>query len=358
MKVVIPIRPVSWIGGENYLQIIRLGIKQIRPNSAMTLVGDIRLFGRLHRIPLIRKIIVIISLAVDLARGNAGINFPWAVSPNSKKVLRWIPDCQDLVFPDYFTQEECEERRIGVHKSILRNHAFYFSSQDSKRTFIRHYGNLENIQGVVRFVAKMALIEPVEENNTKLVHLEFLNTPFIYMPNQWWKHKNHLMVIEAFQKYRANGGSRHLVLTGTESDYRNPGLALEIRLKIADNPYVHALGVVSRSEQMELFLRCDFVLQPSLFEGWSTTIEESLYLGVPILASNIEVNIEQLQDCEDSETFDPNSIDELARKLNMSFKKLSQNDLLKRRELRKLRFYSDLDQVLASSHEFLSRKHN
>jgi glycosyltransferase involved in cell wall biosynthesis len=166
------------------------------------------------------------------------------------------------------------------------------------------------------------------------------------------------MAIEAFQKYRASGGDRHLVLTGAEYDSRHPGLASKIRLKIADNPYVHALGVVSRSEQIEIYRRCDFVLQPSLFEGWSTTIEESLHLGVPILASDIEVNIEQLQDCADAEIFDRNSIDDLAKKLNISFKKISENDLLERREVRKLRFYSDLDRVLTSSEEFLSRKYN
>jgi len=297
-------------------------------------------------------------LGVDFGRGNSGINMPWAVSPGSKKVLQWIPDCQDLVFPDFFTPEQCEERRKRVHQSIVRNHAFYFSSEDSKRTFVRHYGNLENIQGVVRFVAKMALMEPVEEGKAEFKHLEFLNSAFIYMPNQWWKHKNHLMVIQAFLKYRESGGNRHLVLTGTENDHRNPGLASEIRIKIAENPFIHALGVISQSEQMELFRRCDFVLQPSLFEGWSTTIEESLYLGTPILASDIEVNIEQLQDCTDAEIFDRNSIDELASKMNISFNKLGQNELLERREVRKLRFYNDLDRVLISSQDFLYRNHN
>ena len=204
----------------------------------------------------------------------------------------------------------------------------------------------------------MALTEPIEEHKTNFSHLEFLKSGFMYMPNQWWMHKNHLMAIDAFQKYRASGGHRHLVLTGTENDHRNPELASEIRLKIADNPHVHALGVVSRSEQLELFRKCDLVLQPSLFEGWSTSIEEALHLGVPILASNIDVNIEQLHDCTDVEIFDRNSVEELAGKMGMTFVRLNGNDLMERREARKRRFFNDLDRVLTSSQGFFARERN
>ena len=52
------------------------------------------------------------------------------------------------------------------------------------------------------------------------------------------------------------------------------------------------------------------VLQPSLFEGWSTVIEDAISLQVPVVASNLPVNIEQLG--RDGIYFDPHNPDELA----------------------------------------------
>jgi glycosyltransferase involved in cell wall biosynthesis len=36
------------------------------------------------------------------------------------------------------------------------------------------------------------------------------------------------------------------------------------------------------------------VIQPSLFEGWSTVIEDAKALGVPVIASDLPVHLEQL----------------------------------------------------------------
>jgi hypothetical protein len=38
------------------------------------------------------------------------------------------------------------------------------------------------------------------------------------------------------------------------------------------------------------------IVQPSLFEGWSTVIEDAKSLGVGVIASSLEVNKEQLMD--------------------------------------------------------------
>ncbi len=52
------------------------------------------------------------------------------------------------------------------------------------------------------------------------------------------------------------------------------------------------------------------VLQPTLFEGWSTVIEDAISLQVPVVASNLPVNIEQLG--KDGVYFDPHNPSELA----------------------------------------------
>ena len=91
------------------------------------------------------------------------------------------------------------------------------------------------------------------------------------------------------------------------------------------------LGVISRADQLQLMRHSQAVVQPSLFEGWSTVIEDARSLQVPVLASNLAVNQEQLGN--GGTYFDPHKPDELAA-------------LLKDYPERKLdeRFYKDYTQ--------------
>jgi glycosyltransferase involved in cell wall biosynthesis len=53
------------------------------------------------------------------------------------------------------------------------------------------------------------------------------------------------------------------------------------------------LGVIPRIDQIQLMRRCLAVIQPSLFEGWSSVIEDARSLGKPVIASDFPVHIEQ-----------------------------------------------------------------
>jgi len=66
------------------------------------------------------------------------------------------------------------------------------------------------------------------------------------------------------------------------------------------------------------------VVQPSFFEGWSTVIEDARSLQVPVVASNIPVNIEQLGD--EGTFFDPNNPEDLAALIN-NFPERNLNDV-------------------------------
>jgi hypothetical protein len=54
---------------------------------------------------------------------------------------------------------------------------------------------------------------------------------------------------------------------------------------------------------------CKAILQPSLFEGWSTVIEDARSLQVPVIAANLNVNMEQLE--ETGTYFEPHNVRQL-----------------------------------------------
>jgi len=49
------------------------------------------------------------------------------------------------------------------------------------------------------------------------------------------------------------------------------------------------LGLIPKVEQLQLLRACRAVIQPSLFEGWNTVVEESRCLGKEIILSALPV---------------------------------------------------------------------
>jgi len=63
-------------------------------------------------------------------------------------------------------------------------------------------------------------------------------------------------------------------------------------LDIAD--YVQFLGVLDRREQLFLMKHAVAIVQPSLYEGWSTLVEEAKAMNKFIILSDIPVHKEQI----------------------------------------------------------------
>jgi glycosyltransferase involved in cell wall biosynthesis len=80
------------------------------------------------------------------------------------------------------------------------------------------------------------------------------------------------------------------------------------------------LGVIPYADVAALMQASVALLNPSLFEGWSTPVEEARALGVPLLLSDLDVHREQAGD--NAVYFERHSAISLANVLQ-SFKPLS-----------------------------------
>jgi glycosyltransferase involved in cell wall biosynthesis len=79
------------------------------------------------------------------------------------------------------------------------------------------------------------------------------------------------------------------------------------------NDVIRFLGFLDRREQLKLMKHAVAVIQPSLFEGWSTVIEDAMAMNQRVIASDLEVNKEQLMD--NGLYFEKNNPNDLAEKL-------------------------------------------
>ncbi|MBK8397923.1 MAG: glycosyltransferase [Leptospiraceae bacterium] len=141
-----------------------------------------------------------------------------------------------------------------------------------------------------------------------------LDRPWFHVPNQFWAHKNHGIIIDALYKLKQQGKDILVVSTGSTDDYRNPDYFITLRKRINEAGLVEnfkILGVLPYNEVIALMRYSIAVINPSEFEGWSTTVEEAKSLGKKILLSNISVHQEQAP--QRAYFFKPDDANELAK---------------------------------------------
>jgi glycosyltransferase involved in cell wall biosynthesis len=138
--------------------------------------------------------------------------------------------------------------------------------------------------------------------STDQITLDKHNLPekYLYLPNQFWAHKNHITALKALVHLREEHGlDVTLVCTGAQADRRNETHFASLLQFIELNnltEQVRLLGLLDRKNQVDVLRHAAAVVQPSLFEGWSTVVEDVRAIGKPIFLSDIPVHREQNPD--------------------------------------------------------------
>jgi glycosyltransferase involved in cell wall biosynthesis len=226
---------------------------------------------------------------------NIGVPLPLAATLGSCRWAGWIPDFQHRFMPEFFAPKELARRDGAITTLVGEAPALIFSSRSAEEDFRRLYPESCVRSEVLRFSTSPnpAWFEGSPETVQQQFHLP---VRFLLVSNQFWQHKNHAVVFEAMALLRGRGITVDVVCTGQPSDYRNPGYFNSLLRRIHElgiAEHVHLLGLIERAEQIQLMRRCLAVVQPSLFEGWSTVLEDARALGRPVIASDLPVHLEQ-----------------------------------------------------------------
>lgn len=253
------------------------------------------------------------------------VDFPVRINTNVK-LISWSADLQHKYYPEFFSQIQILSRNIRT-KFVLHNCDYLVvSSQTVLEDFAKFFKIREDFNiHVFHFVSIVDNLDYVDVD--ELLTKYKLPGKFFLVSNQFHKHKNHKVILLALVRLKGMGIMKHIAFTGKfPNDTDSPYLA-ELHRIIEDNELkdqITMLGIISRNEQLQLMKQSQAVLQPSLFEGWSTVIEDAKSLQVPVVASNLEVNIEQLG--KDGVYFDPHNPEELASILK-NYPERNQNDV-------------------------------
>ena len=234
---------------------------------------------------------------------------------NYEKIVGWIPDFQEKYLPDLFSRED-----IMGRNSICRAYASYkspivFSSKAVQDDFKKFYPDLKDMHTyVLHFTVFHPDFSSVQIERIKEKYC--IVKDYLFCANQFWMHKNHKFLFRAFVEARNQGLDLQLVCTGKLFDYRNPEYSEEIKRFVAENNLekdILLLGFISRTEQLALMQHSYAMIQPSLFEGWSTVVEDAKCLNKFIYLSDLPVHCEQAP--VDVCYFDPQDENDLVQKL-------------------------------------------
>ncbi len=228
--------------------------------------------------------------------------------------IRWIPDWQDRHMPHLFSEKELAARKAWQAKLAAGSDVIVFSSEDSLKDFRRIFPESKAPVAILKF----AVTHPEFESLSQGELLQKYNLPadYYFCPNQLWAHKNHTLVIEAVARIVKSAPDIFVAFSGKEYDSRNPSFAPALKAKVTElglEKNIRFLGFIDRREQLKLMSQARAIVQPSLFEGWSTVVEDAKAMNQFVILSDIPVHREQMTN--NCAFFDPKNADALAELL-------------------------------------------
>src|SRR5579859_941313 len=138
----------------------------------------------------------------------------------SSRVIYWIPDFQEHYLSKMFPPEDIKAR-VDWQRAISGEKGYVlFSSEDAKSDFNRLYPGAV----VTQFVVPFAVSHP-EYKHLDLCALKGkydIEGDYFFSPNQFWAHKNHLLILTAVRILKDQGNEIKVVFSGKEFDYRAP----------------------------------------------------------------------------------------------------------------------------------------
>lgn len=226
--------------------------------------------------------------------------------------IAWIPDFQHKMLPNLFSRRAWWKREIGFRAQVVGGRAIMLSSDDARHACETHYPSTRGRTRTVHFAVPPGPVIPYTEARA-IADLYNLPEQYFFMPNQFWRHKNHELVLEALAILRQRGKRVVVAASGKQVDPRAPAYFPDFLAKLKRSgleDMFRLLGMIPYTHLAMLMRASTALLNSSLFEGWSTTVEEARSMGTPMLLSDLDVHQEQMGN--DALYFDRNSAKSLA----------------------------------------------
>ena len=280
IKKFLPIKNIEIIEDQNFFN--RSIFYKIIDRISLIFVGKTQYLEKF----LIKNKIDFLS-HTDIATGTNSIT----------KSIVWIPDFQFIHFGDLFSLKYKFLRRLNIF--LYKKHAYKILL--SSKSALNDMKKIINIPQHKIVINSFSFTLPPANRLRSLSYLRKkynLKKIFFYLPNQYWVHKNHEVVINALRDLKIKNKLNNIYIysSGSKHDYRRPNhfnnLMESIQKYKLHKNYIY-LGTLPFIDVLSLIYHSKAILNPSLFEGWSSTVEQAEGYNKKIILSKISVHFEQ-----------------------------------------------------------------
>jgi glycosyltransferase involved in cell wall biosynthesis len=235
--------------------------------------------------------------------------FGWRIR---QPVIAWMADFQHRLLKHLFSRRAYWRRELGFRVEIYSGRAIMLSSEDARSHCERYYPRSRGRTHVVKFAVK-ARPHLQSDEIRRVIESYGLPAHFFFLPNQFWRHKNHECVIRALGRLKKSGNDVVVAASGNPLDRGDPDHWNRLERLIVDlgvTQNFRLLGMIPNDHLYALLQGCSALINPSISEGWSTTVEEAKSIGTPMILSDLPVHREQATGM--ATFFDPARSDQLA----------------------------------------------
>lgn len=225
-----------------------------------------------------------------------------------------INDIQHMYYPEFFDHIELNHRN-EFYKDVIReaDHIICISEHTRKTVNEKLHYPMDNMS--VAYVSIQNRFKNLDDEYIKDI-LEKYNLDkirYMYFPANFWNHKNHKILLIAYNMYlKQTKDNIHLVFTG--NPVKNSEKIYEAIEKFGISDRVHVLGYIEEMEIGAMYAGCEFLIYPSLFEGFGIPILEAMLAKKPILCSNVTCLPEVAGEC--GIYFDPKKPESIVEAIN------------------------------------------
>ncbi len=311
----------EWLGGLNYLRNLLLAVcglenrtiepvfitggatdPNIEDEFSFAPIVRTRALDRGHPLWCLRKVLIHAFGSDLVLRGELKRNDIAVLSHSGDLGLAahipsiaWIPDLQHRHLPHLFSDQDLAMRERNIARALEANSRVIVSSETAASHLHCVAGENADKIRVLRFVSGLLHGAAAPPRNVLQARYQ-IKGRFLLLPNQFWAHKNHAVIVDALRQLNDDGTRVSVLATGLMRDPRQPAHVTELMDKVSGHGLTELfrpLGVVPYADMLGLMRDAVAVINPSLFEGWSSSVEEAKSMGKVVVLSDIPVHIEQ-----------------------------------------------------------------
>ncbi|MBA3537280.1 MAG: glycosyltransferase family 4 protein [Tatlockia sp.] len=200
-----------------------------------------------------------------------------------------IYDLQYKTYPEFFKTEELIHRNQTFIEACRRATMLTAISEYSRQSVLKHSEiQPEKIRTIhLQMAHRIRSDSDIEQDKSILSRLGLTPQQYLLYPANFWKHKNHEMLLTAFGiACRGNlPATIKLVCTGAEGPRQDWLKEAAAMMKLGER--VLFPGFLSDAELGVLLTNSMAVIYPSLYEGFGLPVIEAMAAGIPVACSNL-----------------------------------------------------------------------